>query len=162
MKEHRAIIALGGNMGDVQEAFAFALARLETVGSIGAKSHIYQTTPVGGPQGQPDFLNAVVTLKTNLEPQELLSFMLSIETERGRLRFEKWGPRTLDLDLLDYDGQMFRYRHLTVPHPRMWERAFVLTPLADVAPGYIHPRTHESLRERLKTIELSGVSRLGD
>ena len=159
MKSVRAIIALGGNEGDVMASFRYALKRLGSIGTVDRTSHIYQTTPVGGPVGQPDFLNAVLTIQTELEPRELLSFMLSIESERGRLRFEKWGPRTLDLDLLDYDGEVLKRAHLQVPHPRMWGRGFVLVPLRDVAPDYIHPANHEPLKDRLKAFALDGVTK---
>lgn len=162
MKSVRTIIALGGNEGSVMESFRYAVERLGSIGTVERISRIYQTIPLGGPKAQPDFLNAVLTLNTDLEPRELLSFMLTVETERGRLRFEKWGPRTLDLDLIDYDGEVLKRAHLKVPHPRMWERGFVLIPMNDVVPDYVHPISHESLKDRLKTVDQSGVTRSKD
>ncbi|HSX53479.1 MAG TPA: 2-amino-4-hydroxy-6-hydroxymethyldihydropteridine diphosphokinase [Patescibacteria group bacterium] len=159
MSMRRALIALGGNLGNVQEAFAYALQQLETIGKIVAKSHIYRTAPVGGPPNQPDYLNAVVALDTDLSAQKLLEFLLKIESDYGRVRHEKWGPRTLDLDLLDYDGQIIDQPNLSVPHPRMWERAFVLVPLNDVAPDYDHLINHETLKDKLKIQNLRGVTK---
>jgi len=157
MKNHQAIIAFGGNLGDVLESFHYALERLETVAKIAKKSELYQTAPVGGPLGQQDYLNAVVEAHTQLSPQDLLAFLLTIEAERGRIRREKWGPRTLDLDLLDYAGQQIEEPSLSLPHPRMWERAFVLIPLHDIKPDYLHPYANQTVKDRLPTIDQVGV-----
>jgi len=153
----KALIAFGGNLEDVLASFKYALGQLNTVGKVTARSKIYQTKAVGGPIGQPDYLNAVVALETDLNPQQLLKFLLKTEARCGRKRRIKWGPRTLDLDILDYNGQILETKDLTLPHPRMWERAFVLIPLSDVAPDYTSPVVNQSLKTRLGTINKSGV-----
>ena len=152
-----ALIAFGGNLGDVLESFKYAADQLNTIGKTVAKSRIYQTKAVGGPEGQPDYLNAVVKLETDLQPRELLKFLLKTEANRGRERRIKWGPRTLDLDILDYDGQTLDLEDLTLPHPRMWERPFVLIPLSDVAPDYVNPVYGQILNKRLSQVNKSGV-----
>lgn len=152
-------IALGGNLGDVLGSFNYACESLAKVGKITAKSKLYSTKAVGGPADQPDYLNAVIVFSTNLKAPELLKLLLKIEAERGRVRRVKWGPRTLDLDILDYDSQIVNTESLTLPHPRMWERAFVLLPLADVAADYIHPAIKQTLSDRLKQIDTAGVDK---
>lgn len=129
-----ALVGLGGNLGDVAATFHAALARLRTGGGrILAASSIWRTPPWGRVD-QPAFLNACVRLETDLSPRALLDLCLSTETALGRVRNEKWGPRTLDLDLLDVDGQAVDEPGLTLPHPWIAERAFVLVPLAEIAP----------------------------
>ncbi len=99
-------------------------------------SRVYETDPVGGPV-QDDFLNAVVSIRTTLAPGALLEFAFEIERTAGRIRLERWGPRTLDVDVLLYDDLTQSDEQLTLPHPRMYERHFVLAPLADVAPDRV-------------------------
>jgi 2-amino-4-hydroxy-6-hydroxymethyldihydropteridine diphosphokinase len=115
-----------------------AAGRLERAGKVQRRSSLYRTTPVGY-AAQPDFVNAVVELETELGPQELLGELMAIEQEFGRERAGaiKDGPRTLDLDLLLYGEQAIREPELVVPHPRLTERAFVLIPLCEIAPGVI-------------------------
>lgn len=131
-----AYVALGSNLGDPERqlsaAFA-ALGDLEGTELMG-RSRLFQTSPQGGPPGQPDYLNAVARLQTRLDPQELLRGLQAIECRAGRQRAERWGPRTLDLDLVLYGGLALATPELTLPHPRLAERAFVLVPLAEVAP----------------------------
>lgn len=130
-----AAIALGSNLGDREAALNSALAalrRLEGV-EVLAASRFHETEPVG-PALQGRFLNAAALLRASLPPRDLLAAMLDIERAAGRERNEKWGPRTLDLDLLVYGALRLSEPGLTVPHPRMAERAFVLEPLAEVAP----------------------------
>lgn len=131
-----AAIALGSNLGDREAALNSALAalrRLEGV-EVLAVSRFHETEPVG-PALQGRFLNAAALLRTTLPPRHLLAAMLDIERAAGRERTEKWGPRTLDLDLLVYGEFRIDEPGLTVPHPRLAERAFVLEPLAEVAPA---------------------------
>src|SRR5262249_41358495 len=102
-------------------------------------STIYETEPVGGPPGQPDFLNAVVELQTGLPPRALLEVLLDIEKQLGRVRREKDGPRTIDLDLLFFGAENIDEPDLQVPHRRLHLRSFVLEPLAEIAPDLLHP-----------------------
>ena len=127
-------IALGSNRGDRQRHIDDALRELTERGDIAvlACSSFHETDPVGGPAGQPRYLNAVAELATELAPRVLLARMQEIETRHGRERAVRNAPRTLDLDLLLFRDQAIDESDLTVPHPRMWERAFVTAPLAEV------------------------------
>lgn len=159
MSGQRAFVAFGGNIGDVLASFHHALARLQAMGTVTGRSALYRTAPVGGPAGQPDHRNAVVELRTDIDPGQLMTELLRIEAERDRTRRVRWGPRTLDLDLLDVDDAVLDEPGLTLPHPRLWDRAFVLVPLADVAPDWVHPVEGISVRERLAQIDQTGVVR---
>lgn len=130
-------IALGSNLGDRARHLREALAELGANGEIRvlACSGFYETQPVGGPPGQPSYLNATAELATELSPQALLARMLEIERRHGRARTVRNGPRTLDLDLLLYRGQVVEEPGLRVPHPRMWERSFVMQPLSEICPA---------------------------
>lgn len=136
-----AYIGIGSNLNDppsqIRCAFQ-ALAQLPASQLIGC-SPWYRTAPVGGPTGQPDYLNAVAALETTLTPEALLAALQAIETAQGRVRFERWGPRTLDLDLLLYGLITRDDPELTLPHPRLHQRAFVLYPLHDIAPHLTIP-----------------------
>jgi 2-amino-4-hydroxy-6-hydroxymethyldihydropteridine diphosphokinase len=158
MTDHRAFVAFGGNIGDVPASFRHAVARLQQLGALTARSALYRTAAVGGPPGQPDHRNAVVELRTRIAPVELMAELLRIEAERDRVRRVRWGPRTLDLDLLDVDNLVLDEPRLTLPHPRLWDRAFVLVPLADIAPDWVHPLAGTSVRERLAQLDRSGVT----
>ncbi|HLP08762.1 MAG TPA: 2-amino-4-hydroxy-6-hydroxymethyldihydropteridine diphosphokinase [Opitutaceae bacterium] len=131
-----AYIALGSNLGERAAHLRGALAALQRDGEVRvvAQSAVYETAPVGGP-AQPDYLNMVVAVETELGADPLLERCLAVEAEHGRVRRERWGPRTLDLDLLCYGEIARATERLTLPHPRMAERAFVLVPLAEVAPA---------------------------
>jgi 2-amino-4-hydroxy-6-hydroxymethyldihydropteridine diphosphokinase len=130
-----AIIGLGGNIGDTRELMRVALARLAAhpANEVAAVSALYQTPP-WGKTDQPAFLNAAARLETTLSCRELLESILHIERELGRERVERWGPRTLDLDILLFGDEQVDEPGLHVPHPRLAERAFALQPLVDVAP----------------------------
>jgi len=156
-----ALIALGANLGEPRRMLSWARERMTELGEVVAASALYRTTPVGGPEGQPDYLNAAIALRTDLEPEELLAGLLRIEREAGRERRERWGPRLLDLDLLAYGDRVLDRPGLTLPHPRLMERAFVLAPLADIAPEWPHPVTGVTAGEALTHLDLSGVARLG-
>ena len=127
-------IALGSNLGDRAEHIRTALREIEEHGDIEVVrcSSLHDTEPVGGPPGQPHYLNAAAELRTTLPPRELLARLLSIEARHGRRRTVQNGPRTLDLDLLLYRDHVIDEPDLTVPHPRMWEREFVMQPLSEV------------------------------
>lgn len=128
-----AYIGIGSNLGDSLATLRAATVRMAELGAVLATSPVYETDPVGL-EGQPVFLNAVVKLATTLEPLALLDALLGIEADFHRERTVRWGPRTLDLDLLWYAGRLAEGQRLTLPHPRAHEREFVLRPLADLAP----------------------------
>jgi 2-amino-4-hydroxy-6-hydroxymethyldihydropteridine diphosphokinase len=137
----RAYVALGSNLGDSRQHLLDAIEALAALPqtAVTARSRIYRTPP-WGVTDQPDFLNAVVALETALPPHELLDALLTIERAAGRQRNgERWGPRTLDLDLLHVVDQAVNDERLTLPHPHIADRAFVLLPLHDVAPDLAIP-----------------------
>ncbi|ADV66593.1 2-amino-4-hydroxy-6-hydroxymethyldihydropteridine diphosphokinase [Deinococcus maricopensis] len=152
-----ALIALGANLGDPRANLAWAVRELAGVGVVTGVSRVYRTAPVGGPPGQPDYLNAAARLRTTLTPHDVLAALLDIERRSGRERRERWGPRVLDLDLIAYGDLSLDTDDLTLPHPRAWTRAFVLAPLHDVAPDYAHPGTGERVRDALARVGLHGV-----
>lgn len=130
----RAHLALGGNVGDVARTFAQALRSLAARGATPvALSRVYRTPP-WGVTDQPDFLNMAARVETALDARGLLALCLDIERENGRTRDLRWGPRTLDIDVIDFGGETRADPELTLPHPRAHERAFVLAPLAEIAP----------------------------
>jgi len=138
-------ISLGGNVGNTQEIFKEALQIIaEKVGEITQKSSLYQTAAWGNiPQN--DFLNQVIELETSLNPNELLDSLLTIELYFKRDRKEKWGPRTLDLDILYYNQELIVTEYLQVPHPRIKERNFILIPLAEIAPNWLDPKENQTI-----------------
>lgn len=135
----RAFVALGGNLGDTHACLSRALAALDALPQTRLLAHSrFYRTPPWGLREQPPFLNAAAVLDTTLAPHALLDALLGIERAAGRVREgERWGPRTLDLDLLHMDGVLLHDDRLTLPHPRIAERAFVLLPLAELAPDLI-------------------------
>jgi 2-amino-4-hydroxy-6-hydroxymethyldihydropteridine diphosphokinase len=133
----RAFIGLGSNLGDRRAHLRAAIEGLEAAGDVFAVSPLYETAPVGGPAGQDDFLNVVVELRTADTPRALLERSQALEVAAHRERVERWGPRTLDADVLWVEGEEVDEADLTVPHPRLWERRFVLAPLADLAPDLV-------------------------
>jgi 2-amino-4-hydroxy-6-hydroxymethyldihydropteridine diphosphokinase len=151
-----AYIGLGSNLGDRQATLRTAVQRLETWGRVTGISSLYETEPVGYLE-QPPFLNAVVALESELAPGELLRALLGIERDLGRKRSFPNAPRTLDLDLLLVDEVTLDSTALTLPHPRLHERAFVLVPLAELAPDMVHPRSGETVRELVHALPDAGV-----
>lgn len=153
-QENTVYLGLGGNLGDPVAAFRRARQKLAEHPSINdcKSSPLYQTPPVGGPSGQPDYLNAVLSLKTDLGATELLNLCLSIETAEGRERIERWGARTLDIDLLLFGDQQIQDINLRVPHPRLMERQFVLIPLVALEPDLHHPVTGLSMQAQLNRL----------
>lgn len=130
----RAFLALGSNLGDREAALRRAVAGMDDVVAVSA---VYETAPVGGPGGQGAYLNAVVELDTARSPRQLLQLCRRLEADAGRVRGEPWGPRTLDVDVLLVGDLVVDEPDLVVPHPRLWERRFVLAPLADLAPDLV-------------------------
>ncbi|MEA2024254.1 MAG: 2-amino-4-hydroxy-6-hydroxymethyldihydropteridine diphosphokinase [Actinomycetota bacterium] len=130
----RCAIAAGSNLGDRPSHLSAAIDGLNAVGAIAGISSVYETAPIGGPEQGP-FLNAVVLIDTARTPIGLLREILLIERSRGRVRHERWGPRSLDLDLILYEQERIDEPGLTVPHPRMLQRRFVLEPLLEVWPA---------------------------
>jgi len=149
-----AYIGLGSNLGEREQTIRSALKALaEREGiEVTAVSRLIETAPVGGPP-QGDYLNGVAEITTTLGPQRLLQVLLEIEDEFGRARGERWGPRTLDLDLLLYGDAVVETQDLQVPHPRMHERLFVLEPLCDIAPAAIHPVLRATAAELIKRLD---------
>ena len=132
----RAFLSLGSNLGDRRQFLAEAVQSLGS--SVVAVSPVYETDPVGGPD-QGRFLNLIVQLETELSPRELLAICHRLESAAQRVRMQRWGPRTLDVDIIWIDGVTLDEPDLQIPHPRWSERTFVLAPLADLAPELVDP-----------------------
>lgn len=136
---HRLFLILGGNIGEVKNSIDNALKLIDTkIGTIAAQSHYYQTQAWGNTD-QPDFINLVCEVNTIHTPQDCLQYVLEIETQLGRVRYTKWGARLIDIDILYYDDLIIQTQRLTIPHPHLHERKFVLVPLCELAPDFIHP-----------------------
>jgi 2-amino-4-hydroxy-6-hydroxymethyldihydropteridine diphosphokinase len=136
----RAFLGLGSNVGDRVRYLGEAVDTLRAV-DLRAVSRVYETEPVGGPGGQGAYLNLVAELETGRTPHDLLGVCHRLEAAAARVREERWGPRTLDVDVLWIDGVTVEEPDLKVPHPRMWERRFVLAPLRDLAPDLVDEAT---------------------
>jgi 2-amino-4-hydroxy-6-hydroxymethyldihydropteridine diphosphokinase len=134
-----AVVGLGSNLGDRRAMLDRAMRELARIARVEAASHVYETAPVGPPQGR--FFNAAALIAFAGTPEELLDALLAIERRLGRVRGERWGPRTIDLDVLWIDGVAVASERLTVPHPRLHERAFALAPLLEVRPDARDPAT---------------------
>ena len=152
-----AFVGLGSNLGD---RLAHLRAGLEGIsalehGQILAVSSVYESDPVGL-EDQPRFLNAALSLHTDLPPASPLDYLLRVEDDRGRQRIQRWGPRTLDLDLLLFGNCILETEQLTLPHPRLMERCFALVPLCEIAPDLAHPVSHLSLRQAATNLQCAG------
>ena len=158
-----ALIALGGNVGDVRPAFAKAISNILGMAqaTLLARSSDYRTPP-WGEEAQEPFINACIEVETSLDPHALLFTLHKIEKRFGRDRAkeQRWGPRTLDLDLLAYDDAVIKQPDLTLPHPRLFERAFVLVPLAEIAPDRVI--AGRSVASALAQLSTEGIERLPD
>ena len=150
-----AYIALGANVGDRERNIWDAIDRLERDGDVEVArvSSLVENPAVGGPADSPPFLNAAARVVTTLSPHELLGKMLDVEREMGRVRRERWEPRTIDLDLLFFENRVIDTPDLKLPHPRMEERRFVLQPLAEVGPEVLHPVLQKTVRELLTELD---------
>ncbi len=153
-----AYLGLGSNLGDREANINRALAELNRSGvcTVTRVSSIYETEPVGIPE-QPDFLNAVAEIETGTAPRELLTTIREIERNIGREKTFKWGPRIIDIDVLLYGEQRLAEENLEIPHPEMHNRAFVLTPLAEIAPEIIHPVLNLTAQQMSVRVGSKGV-----
>lgn len=158
----KAVLSLGSNLGRRFDTLQGALDTLFDAPGLTfvAVSPVYETDPVGGPEQGP-YLNAIVIVETSLEPHALLERALSVENAFGRERHERWGPRTLDVDLIAVDDQTCDDAELTLPHPRAHERAFVLVPWADIDPDAVLPG-HGRVADLAARVGTAGVRRLDD
>lgn len=136
---NKAYLLTGGNIGQPEVSLALALELIEKhCGKVSARSSLYETA-AWGRNDQPAFLNQALLLETELGADELLEQILAIEKTIGRIRLEKYGPRTIDIDILLFNQEVYNEPHLKIPHPRLPNRRFALTPLAEIAGKYIHP-----------------------
>ncbi len=154
---HRVAVGLGSNLGDSYAILEAALKQLAVQPDISlqAQSPTYQTVAVGPPQ--PNYLNLCALFATRLTPDRFLQVLLQTETQFGRVRRERWGPRLLDLDLLLFDDLILKKPNLQIPHPRLRERAFVLVPLSDIAPDWVEPVSQLSIRDLVRQLDCAGV-----
>jgi 2-amino-4-hydroxy-6-hydroxymethyldihydropteridine diphosphokinase len=149
-------LALGTNLGDRRANLRAAVEALAPAVRVMDASGIYET-PAWGYEDQPPFLNMALKADTDLAPEALLAYLKKLESELGRTPSFHWGPRLIDIDILFYDGIMLDTPPLTIPHPRLHERAFVLVPLADIAPDLLHPKTGKTVQQMLEGFDRSGI-----
>ncbi len=155
-----AYVALGSNLCDPLTQLRQARQGLAGVAEIEKCSSLWRTTPVGGPAGQDDFLNAVAVLRPRTDdPEGFLEHLLQLEAAQGRNREVRWDARTLDLDLLSWGERVLGTPNLTLPHPRMLTRTFVLAPLCEVAPAWRHPLTGQRACGVLRTLPPEGIKK---
>ena len=153
-----AYIGLGSNLGDRIRNLEGALQRFVSIGVLKAVSSTYETKPWGVDEYQPRYLNQVAVVQTTLDPLEIVTELLAIEYAMGRVREEKNASRTLDLDLLLHGQTVLEASGVTVPHPRMHERAFVLIPLVEIAPELLHPVLNRTIRDLAADSDESSIT----
>lgn len=156
VNSERIYLGLGSNMGQRQENIQQAVEKIRCIQGMDVQqlSEIIETNPIGGPP-QNKFLNSVLEGEFAGTPQKLLSEVLFIEKDLGRVRTVRWGPRTIDIDILFYGSRIIHTPELIIPHPRLQERGFVLRPLAGIAPGFVHPVSGRTVAQMLERIEKS-------
>lgn len=158
---NHVFLSLGTNLGQRRRNLQRAVSGLTAAMRITAVSPLYETSPWGLPD-QPDFLNLCLAGKTRLSPPSLLTFAKNLESEIGRQPAERWGPRLIDIDLLFYDNLIIDDVYLTVPHPRLHERPFVLVPMADIAPDFVHPLYGMTVTQMAAAVDMVGVKQRSD
>jgi 2-amino-4-hydroxy-6-hydroxymethyldihydropteridine diphosphokinase len=161
MSPHIVYLSLGTNLGDRRHNLCRAILGLPASVRLIAESPVYETPP-WGVTDQPAFLNMVIQAETDLPPLELLAALKELERDMGRQPAERYGPRLIDLDILFYDDLVIETPALTIPHPHLQERAFVLVPLVDLAPGLVHPLIGSTIQELLPPLDAKGVIRMTD
>ena len=149
---NKVFIGIGSNLGDRISYCKKAIDEISGFAKITQASSLYETDPIGK-EDQPNFINCIVEISTDLSPQNLLKDLNSVEEKLGRVRHEKWGPRTIDLDIIFYNELVINDENLEIPHPRAHQRRFVLEPLSEIAPEFIHPKLNLSVSELLKKID---------
>ena len=157
-----AYIGIGSNLGDRLRYLESGVEALKRLGSVLAISSVYETEPIGVDSPQTHYLNMVVAVEICSEPSDLLESLLATECDNHRESHERNAARTLDLDILTYGDLVFALPRLKIPHPRLHERAFVLAPLTEIAPDFLHPVTGASVTEMLASIECQRIERLGE
>ncbi len=158
---HIVYLALGTNLGDRLANLKAAIDLLSRSAVLGPRSNIYETPPWGYAD-QPAFLNMAVKCKTDLDAASLLKRLKQIEVEVGRVESFRWGPRQMDIDILFYDDLVFESESLVIPHPHLHERAFVLVPLADIAPDFVHPVLKKTIKELLAQVGNTEIKPFGN
>lgn len=148
----KIFLSLGTNLGNRRHNLQQALNKLQAVVTIDTISPIYETAPWGPVQDQPNFYNICLSGSTTLAPLPLLDYFKTLEKAIGRSPGDRWGPRLIDIDLIFYGDEIITAERLTVPHPQLANRAFVLAPLADIAPNLVHPQSGRTIRELLDVI----------
>lgn len=154
-------LALGTNLGDRLANLRLALDALPPQVRVVSCSHVYET-PAWGYEDQPAFLNMALKCETELAPAALLAYVKQLEADLGRKPNFRWGPRLIDIDILLYDDLVLDTPKLSIPHAQLQERAFVLVPLADLAPELVHPRLGKTVRQLLAEVDVSGIRRFGE
>jgi 2-amino-4-hydroxy-6-hydroxymethyldihydropteridine diphosphokinase len=158
---NKVFLLIGGNMGDRLQNLHQAIAHLSaTCGPVIQQSAVYETA-AWGKTDQAAFLNQALLLTTSLTPQELITTILSVEEQLGRRRMERNGPRVIDIDIIFYNDLVMHEPHLTIPHPQLQNRRFVLVPLVEIAPEFVHPVFHKTITELLEECkDILGVEKL--
>jgi len=158
VKSHRVFIGLGSNLGQRERNLKEAIERCKAFAIIRKISSIYETEP-WGMKDQPKFLNQVIDIECHLQPLELLAALKKIEKEMGRQPGLRYGPRVIDLDILLFDCLLMESADLTIPHPMLDQRAFVLVPLAEIAPRVRHPKLKRTMAQLLRSLSTEGIEK---
>ena len=159
MKGHRVFIGLGSNLGRREKNLTEAIERCKEFAALTKESSIYETEP-WGEKDQPKFLNQVIKIQTHLKPQALLAALKKVEKEMGRKPSTRYGPRVIDLDILLFDRLVMETPDLTIPHPMLEQRAFILVPMAEIAPRVRHPKLKKTITQLLRSISTEGVEKV--